>query len=86
MERPGSPTHIDDAPTAPVDEARAALIAMIASDPVKAAETILTCRYLVLSFDERLHAAEKQIDRLRERLAGVELLQLRDGLQAGRPA
>lgn len=79
-----APGPVDDAPTTKVNEARVALVAAIANDPARAAEKILLCEALVLSFDDRLREAEQQIDRLRDRLAGVELLQLRDGLQMGR--
>ena len=81
MERPGdAPVHVDDVPTTRTSEAHAALMA----DMGKLVDTVLTIKSLILAFDDRLIEAERQIERLRERLAGVELLQLRDGLQTGR--
>jgi hypothetical protein len=65
---PETPTVVDDAPTAPVNEARAALIAVIVNDPARAADIILTCRDLVLSFDDRLIEAYGRIERA-EKLA-----------------
>lgn len=52
---------VEDTPTTRIDESRAALVAMIANNPAMAAETILMCRDLVLSFDERLHEAERRM-------------------------
>ena len=77
-----APTVIDDGPTTRISEAHAALMA----DNGRLVDTVLTLKDLILSFDERLRETERQNDRLRERVTGVELLQLRDGLQKGRPA
>jgi|GEM_PF-4593863 len=63
-----APVAVDDVPTAKVDESRAALVALIAGNPEKAADVILTCRDLVLSFDDRLRESEARIVRA-EKLA-----------------
>jgi len=76
---PSTPTIIEDAPTAPVNEARAALVAVIVNDPARAADILLTCRDLILSFDDRLIEAAQRIERA-EKLA-LEAIRLAERRQ-----